>query len=242
MVAQRGFPVRLLFAVSAAALLLLSCSSSESRSAFEVEAPKAAGALPPPSCGAGVPPAQCWPDLVTTPDDRLPDPQVETSGGGPLSDDQAAYARIQTQLPSIGNYYVLNDDEALLYAGRIAQFIPAVAAPFTYFQKASTCVLNNGVIAARMFVEPGLTEALGVLVVSGQQLQNLPMIAAKCIGSSVLGGGAGGAFNPCYEQFYYDAISAGVVDRYYVFVAGTNNNCGRVTDSYSQYEPTPLEL
>ncbi len=157
-------------------------------------------------------------------------------GGG----DPAAKARIASQLPSLPQNIELTESEAVAYMQRLASFVPALAVPFDALKSGVTCAADYGVIAAKVFIAPTLTEAAGVVVVSLGQTQQALRIAGQCLVAHVLGGGDG-QFDPCMEKFYYDAVVNGIQDRYFVLLGGTHSSaCAVVSGPYSAVNKIPF--
>lgn len=173
---------------------------------------------------------------------RLPDPRSSVSGGGPLSADAQAVARIELQLPAIPQDLQLTGLQALEYAGRLASAFPGLAPAFNGLNQVARCAIQHGVIGAKAYITPELTAAGVMVVLSRGQLQQLPQIALRCFFSGVMGGGlTEGGFSPCIRQYFYDAAINGVADRYFVVVGGTNTaSCDLLESFHRRFNPTPF--
>ncbi|WP_146168437.1 hypothetical protein [Rathayibacter caricis] len=169
----------------------------------------------------------------------VPDPTADVSGGGPLSGDADASARIQAQLPSFPQSYELEDSEALAYIGKLVAFLPAMGPAFSAVNSTATCALDYGVVAAKVLVSKDLRAASAMLILSEGQAQKLPQVALSCFVRQVVGGGnTPGEFTPCYDQYYYDATTSGVADRYFVIVAATvAQDCVNLRATHSAFNP-----
>jgi len=177
------------------------------------------------------------PQVETTPFPAgMPDPN-SVSGGGPLNNDVEAVARINQQFPEIPELHQRTGAEALDYANRLTAAIPALAPPFQAVLTVANCGTDYGVIGAKAFIDPNY-EAAGVMVVlSRNQLQQLPRIAVSCFLDSVLGSGpTEEGYSPCIRQYYYDRNMDGVVDRYFVIVGATHENyCSYLESVHSSF-------
>lgn len=166
-------------------------------------------------------------------------PQPDVTGGGPLSAD-AAVARITAQLPEVATGIQLSGADALGYARKLVQHIPQVQPVFSTVDSIVTCGMNYGVIAMRVYIDSDFSSASLMMVLSHGQLQQLPQIALSCFVDSAVTGG-GGTFAPCLDQYYYDRVTDGVPDRYFVVVAGTHTaNCPALKDWHTPYSPAPI--
>lgn len=149
-----------------------------------------------------------------------------TGGGGV----DPAVARIEAQLPDLSpDYNQVHGDAALRYTRVLVAAIPQLGTAFSVLDKVGSCAKRHGVIAARGYVRPDLTAAGAVLVVSNGQLSRAGNIALQCLVEEVTGGGPAspGGFKPCFYKYSYDATTAGVADRYLVFMAGTTEQVCR---------------
>ena len=190
-----------------------------------------------------VPPysSQPAPPTVDTPTQpRLPNPYDEVRGGGPLSGDPEAVARMDAQLPEIPQDIQLKGADALAYSTRVASLIPGLSATFTSISKVADCGTQYGVIGGKAYITPDFRAAGIMVVLSHNQLQQLPEIALKCFVNDVIGGGGpvDSGFTPCVRKYYYDRTTNDVADRYFVIVAGTNTaSCDLLVSSHGQYSP-----
>lgn len=162
----------------------------------------------------------------------------EVSGGGPRGENPVAKARMDAQLPPGPNDIVLDGEQALTYAERIAAAIPGASSSFGLLAPAASCAINHGVVGARAYITRDYAAAGVMVVVSRGQSHQLPQIGLSCLIDEVLSSGPGGM---CLRQYYYDATTDGVADRYYVMLAGTNEaTCANLSIYHSAYAPVSV--
>lgn len=167
--------------------------------------------------------------------------------GGPLTDDPQAVQRIDAQFvpvdTAVSSDYTVSGSEALSYIQDLAAFAPELDSQFSNLLTEANCALKYGVIDAKAYLTRDLTAAGGIVVLSNHQAQQLPVIALKCLVSQIIGGGPGAPskFQPCFTSFTIDDTVNEVSDRYYFYVAGTNNAwCALVRNQEQQYDPQPI--
>lgn len=167
---------------------------------------------------------------------RVPDPRGGVSGGGPLSGDPAAKARIDALLPSFLDTYSVDGTAALDYADRILQVVPGAGQYFATMKSGASCAISEGVIGARAYALQDLSGAFAVLLVSESQLRNFLDVIVRCGLDEILGGGPGA---PCLDTYNFSATSTdGVSDRYYALVAGTDSQlCQAVRKFHVSIDP-----
>jgi hypothetical protein len=197
---------------------------------------------PVPSPTVADPPSGAQPSSPPPPSSQAPPPAqqlppLDVTGGGPFPDDSGAAARIKSLLPTAAEgYYQLEDSEALGYASKVVQYLPALGKAFTIFSDVSNCAISNGVIAVRAFLAKDLSSLSAMLMVSSSQFSRSAEIAAKCFVNQVLGGGPS-QWNPCASAYHFSAAPQGVQDTYYVFAAATNGSCAELMAFHDQYGP-----
>lgn len=152
-------------------------------------------------------------------------PDAGVMGGGPLGGgDPEAVARIDAQLPDLSSTY---DQEiasaAFGYIAKLAEEIPSLGSAFNALGTVGRCALDYGIVGARAYIAQDLSAAGAIVVVSHNQLSRAGQIALECLYDRVVsGGGPADGFDPCLYWYSYETVTNGVADRYYVFVAGTN--------------------
>jgi hypothetical protein len=107
-------------------------------------------------------------------------------------------------MPTYNNAIQLDDSDALGYAEKVANYIPAVSQTFAAVKTGAQCLLDNGVVGARAYILPDRTMATAIVIVSQGQLQQMPQIAAQCLIANVLGGGRA----PCGTRVRVPTTSA----------------------------------
>lgn len=215
--------------------------------------PVQAQPVPPADGGAAgeryEPPADLQPNpgedpLVGTASGDVTGGGGDVSGGGPIGVDEAALARLVSQMPTASDDHVYEGQQALRFARWLPLAFPQTTVPVKVISPLATCMGNYGVVGVRGYLAHDYSAAAVVTVASHNQLQRLGDVVSSCVndatgGGPVTGGGPGG---PCYRQHYYDASTVdGVTDRYYVMMAATHENvCTFLQNQHNQYGPMPF--
>jgi hypothetical protein len=176
-------------------------------------------------------------------------PEMTNLGnGGPLTADAAAVQRIDDQFnpvdSAVGSDYKVSGSDALSYIKDVAAFAPELSPEFSNLLTEANCALNYGIIDAKAYLTPDLTEAGAIVVLSHRTAQQLATAALKCLVSQVIGGGPGAPseFQPCFTSFMiYDSVD-NISNYYYFYVAGTDASwCTLVTNEEQQYDLQPIK-
>jgi len=144
-------------------------------------------------------------------------------------------------LPILEGTIEVTDSEAVGYMQRLTALFPGVATAFGALTTGVSCAIEQGVMTAKVIITEDFTMAVGVVIFSYGQIQQGLQIAAGCFLNEVLGGGDA-QFSPCLQKFYYDAVTDGVPDTYYVFIGGTHTSmCDAAAREYSiRFQLTPF--
>lgn len=224
--------------LAALAAALSGCGSDETRTVL-VSQPVPAPATEPDPASRSLP---------SIPDPSQEDPVTEKGdvvGGGPASGDPDAVVRINAQYPEVPGSIILTDAKALEYIGRLARFFPELNVVMSRLTKVAKCAIDNGVVGARTYIAPDYSHAGAMVVISRLQSQQLPTIAAKCFISDLIGGGPSttGRFDPCFTSYTMENSVNGVVDRYYIFAGGTNQQwCTFFKSAHQHLNPQPIDF
>jgi hypothetical protein len=170
----------------------------------------------------------------------------QVTGGGP-GGDPAATMRLSEQFPTVPGDITVDGDRALKYLKLLRFVFPELKTELSVFETGIGCAQRYGVADFKIYVTPDFRAAGVVAVVSHNQSQQLPTIALRCLTAPVTGGGplppnSSTAFQPCFTDFSIQDSAGGVLDTYYIFAAGTNQDwCQFLTQQvYRQFNEQPL--
>ena len=178
----------------------------------------------------------------------LPTPELSVTGGGPVvgggGGDAAAAARLAALVPNYPDDWQLTGTDAVGYMKTVASLFPGLAQTFNIISIGTDCALQYGVLDTRVYVASDSSAATALVIFSGAQFSNLISIATQCFVNEVVGGGAaagaGTGWDPCHDEYKFDAVFDTLQDTFYVAVASTNENgCVNIRAQHAKFGPVP---
>jgi hypothetical protein len=153
------------------------------------------------------------------------------------------------QLPDMLRFEALTGSRALRFLAQVPADRPEAAVVFRELAATAACAGRSSALATEAYVGSDPEEAIGVLVVTDNPT---PRATARVLTTCFLTPGAESgargrarrpASAPCLAKYYYDAVTSGSVDRYFLLVAGTKPwSCDRLLGRHSRFHPQLFDV